>query len=119
MPLEDLFVAGTYRSRTNLKLRLLRSGLKDGRCEGCGLSEWRDRPLPLALHHVNGDAQDHRVENLQLLCPNCHSQTPNFSGRNRRGRRLAAAPAADAYDPGEDPAVAGAVHHGDDQAGAE
>ncbi len=84
LPLDELLVAGTYRSRYNLKLRLLGSGLKEDRCEGCGLSKWRGGPLILALHHVNGDRNDHRLENLELLCGNCHSQTDNFSGRNRR-----------------------------------
>jgi 5-methylcytosine-specific restriction endonuclease McrA len=59
------------------------AGLKDERCERCGLTDWRGQPLSLALHHVNGDGADNRLENLQLLCPNCHSQTPNFAGRNR------------------------------------
>jgi DNA-binding transcriptional ArsR family regulator len=82
LPPDLLFVSGTYRSRHNLKSRLLRCGLKEPRCEECGLESWRDRPLSLCLHHVNGDGDDNRLENLQLLCPNCHSQTPNFSGRN-------------------------------------
>lgn len=72
-----------------MKERLLRSGVKTGACEVCGLREWHGRPLSLALHHVNGDGLDNRLENLQLLCPNCHSQTVNFAGRNRRAARAA------------------------------
>jgi 5-methylcytosine-specific restriction endonuclease McrA len=64
-----------------LKARLLKDGLKELRCEECGLSDWRDRPLSLELHHVNGDGRDNRLSNLVLLCPNCHSQTDNWGGR--------------------------------------
>jgi DNA-binding transcriptional ArsR family regulator len=57
-------------------------------CEGCGLAEWRGRPVPLALHHINGDGVDNRLENLQLLCGNCHGLTDNFGVKNWRRRRL-------------------------------
>lgn len=70
-------------SRSHLKLRLLAAGLKEHRCEECGATDWRGRPLSMALHHVNGDGLDNRLENLQLLCPNCHAQTPNFGVKNR------------------------------------
>jgi hypothetical protein len=84
LPLEQLLVADTYRCRHNLKSRLIRAGLKQNRCEECGLAEWRGRELSIALHHVNGDGRDNRLANLKLLCPNCHSQTENFAGRGRR-----------------------------------
>jgi hypothetical protein len=82
IPIEELLVAGRRCNRDHLKRRLLKSGLKDERCEECGLTEWRGQPLRIALHHVNGDGYDNRLENLAFLCPNCHSQTPTFSGRN-------------------------------------
>jgi len=83
MPIEQLLAA--RRSRSHVKMRLIGAGLKENRCEVCGISEWQGLPLSMALHHVNGDRHDNRLENLQLLCPNCHSQTANFGARNRRG----------------------------------
>ena len=93
MPIEALLSAP--RNRTHLKQRLFAAGLKENRCELCGLTEWLGEPLSMALHHVNGDGGDNRLENLQLLCPNCHSQTDNFSGRGRR--RLRVVPDPDGY----------------------
>lgn len=84
MPIEQLLSG--RRSRNHVKQRLVQEGLLHPVCADCGISTWRDRPLALALHHVNGDPHDNRLENLQLLCPNCHSQTDNFAGRNRRAR---------------------------------
>jgi DNA-binding transcriptional ArsR family regulator len=80
-PIGELLVVGPRRSRGHIKARLLRERLKENRCEICGLSEWRGKPLGLELHHVNGRGNDNRLENLQLLCGNCHSQTDNWGGR--------------------------------------
>jgi transposase-like protein len=90
-PIEAYLVDGRAVNRSHLKARLLAEGLKVNCCERCGIAEWLGAPLAMALHHVNGNGNDNSLENLALLCPNCHSQTPNFSGRNRRLRRLEAA----------------------------
>lgn len=73
--------SGRPVSRGYVKRQLLRLGLKHDACERCGVKAWRGRRIVLALHHVNGDGGDNRLVNLQLLCPNCHSQTENFAGR--------------------------------------
>jgi hypothetical protein len=86
LPFDELLARDTPRNRNHIKLRMLAAGLKENRCEECGISRWRRRPLSLALHHVNGNRHDNRLENLVLLCPNCHSQTPNFGSKNRRRR---------------------------------
>jgi transposase-like protein len=96
-PIEIYLVRGRRTSRTHLKSRLLGAGLKENRCERCGITDWLGEPLSMALHHVNGDGSDNRLENLLFVCPNCHAQTPNFSGRNRKRGRLvsvASAPAS-------------------------
>jgi DNA-binding CsgD family transcriptional regulator len=86
IPLDQLLVAGPRRNRNHLKKRLFDAGIKTPRCERCGLDEWRGRDIPLALHHVNGDRNDNRLENLEILCANCHSQTDTWSGRNHATR---------------------------------
>ena len=85
-PTSLMLVKDSSYNRYHLKIRLLSEGLKPERCEGCGVTEWGGLPLAFELHHINGDGRDNRIENLQLLCPNCHSQTDTWGGRNK-GRR--------------------------------
>ena len=93
IPLDELLVVGRRTNRSHLKTRLIAAGLKENRCEGpgCGINAWHGRPLSLQLHHRNGDGLDNRLENLELLCANCHSQTETYGGRNGHRRRTPAA----------------------------
>ena len=65
-----------------LKNRLFREGLKNNTCEECGISEWNDKPIKCELDHIDGDRTNHSFDNLRILCPNCHSQTPTFRAKN-------------------------------------
>lgn len=82
IPLELILQNNTNYKSHSLKLRLFESGLKEKKCEICGIETWQEKPITLEIHHINGDHYDNRLENLQILCPNCHSQTNNFRGRN-------------------------------------
>lgn len=81
--LEEILVENsTYDNTNTLKNRLLTEGVKEHICEKCGRTEWEGEQIPLQLHHINGDRSDNRLENLQLLCPNCHALTDNYCGKN-------------------------------------
>lgn len=84
-PLEEILVVGQpLGNRGAIKRRLIRAGTWRDECHKCGISTWLDQPLSLQMDHVNGDGCDNRLANLRLLCPNCHSQTPTFAGRNKK-----------------------------------
>jgi 5-methylcytosine-specific restriction endonuclease McrA len=69
-----------------LKNQLLKLNYKEYRCEECGGTNWLDKPIPLELHHINGNRFDNRIENLKLLCPNCHTFTENYRSKNMSAR---------------------------------
>lgn len=82
-PIKELLVVDSSFAPLYIRKRLLQEGLKTNQCEECGITDYMGKPLVMQCHHVNGKRSDNRIENLQMLCPNCHSQTENWSGRNR------------------------------------
>ena len=80
---EEYFIADKQRNGTNTRQRLIEDNLMEYKCSLCGnTGEWNGRKLVLQVDHINGDHCDNRLENLRFLCPNCHSQTDSFAGKN-------------------------------------
>ncbi len=88
LALEAILVEGSTFQSAKLKKRLFASGLKKPQCELCGWAvRSPDGRLPLELDHINGCRSDHRLSNLRILCPNCHSLQPTHRGLNIRKRQ--------------------------------
>jgi len=77
--IEDyLVIDGPRVNGSKLRKLLVESGLKQHRCEICGIENWLDKPISLHLDHIDGDRSNNKIKNLRILCPNCHSQTPTY-----------------------------------------
>lgn len=82
--IEEILVKGSTYQSYKLKLRLFQENLKEKRCERCGRTMWQGFDIPLEVHHINGDNKDNRIENLSILCPNCHALTDSYRGKNNK-----------------------------------
>ena len=81
--LEEILVKNSSYSNTDrIKKRLIENKLKENKCEYCGITDWNGKYISLQLHHVDGDRTNNSLENLKILCPNCHSQTDTYAARN-------------------------------------
>ena len=83
-PLEEVLVHKKLENTWKLKNRLLREGIKEHQCECCGETEWLDEPIPLEFHHKDGDRTNNTLQNIELLCPNCHALTDNYRGSKKK-----------------------------------
>ena len=83
-PIQQILIENSPHTNSgSLRIRLIKEGLKESKCEVCGCTE------SLELHHINGNHQDNRLENLQILCANCHRKTNNFRGKGIRAHKAA------------------------------
>lgn len=78
--LSNKYAIGSHR----LKLRLLQEKVKQHICEKCGNTKWLENPIPLELHHIDGNSENNSLENIQFLCPNCHTLTDNYRGKGKK-----------------------------------
>lgn len=85
IPLEEILNGKhPHYGRGGLKRKLFEANLKQPFCECCGINEWNGKPLSLHLDHIDGNTYNHSLSNLRLLCPNCHSQTETYCGKNKK-----------------------------------
>lgn len=82
MPLEQYLEQSKDIQSNKIRIKLLREGYKQHQCENCGLTEWLGDPIPLEVHHIDGNRHHNEISNFQLLCPNCHALTDSYRGKN-------------------------------------
>lgn len=98
--LKDILIENsTYQNISALKGKIVRAGLLPYECSECGnKGEWNGKKLSLHLDHKNGINNDHRIENLRFLCPNCHSQTDTYAGKNNKKECASVAKLVNVHD---------------------
>ena len=84
IPLSDILNGKCPEYQTfKLKNRLIAERVKENKCEVCGITEWKGKVLTMQLDHIDGDPHNHKLNNLRMICPNCHCQTETWCGKNK------------------------------------
>ena len=96
----DIFTEDSRYSNELVKQRIVKDNLLNYHCVKCGIDSWQGETIVLDLDHINGNNRDNRLENLRYLCPNCHSQTDTYKGRNKNNgkRKISDAELLNAYN---------------------
>ena len=84
VPASEYLYNGSAITSYKLKLKLIREGIKEYKCEQCGLTEWNGKPAPIELDHIDGNHYNNELSNLRILCPNCHAQTDTHCRKNQK-----------------------------------
>ena len=82
MPLLDYLTKSQDIQSNKVRIKLLKEGYKEHKCENCGLTHWCNDLIPLELHHKDGNRHNNTLDNYELLCPNCHALTDSYRGKN-------------------------------------
>lgn len=103
IPASEYLVKGKLVPTQSLKSKLYREGYKEERCESCGIVDWNGKELRFQLDHIDGDKYNNLLENLRILCPNCHSQTDTWCGLNqkRKSEKPGRVWVTSVYEPGD------------------
>lgn len=83
-PIEDYLSNKKSIDSFKLKKKLIEEDLKEHKCEKCNNTHWLNCSIPIELHHIDGNSKNNNLKNLQILCPNCHAQTSNYRGKNKK-----------------------------------
>ena len=83
IPTDEILAGKHPHYQTNkLRVRLIKEGIKEEKCEVCSIEDWNGEKVSFELDHIDGNSNNHLLENLRVICPNCHSQTKTYRGKN-------------------------------------
>lgn len=86
--LKEILKENSIYNTCRLKKRLIEEKILENKCTICKIDSWQGKIISLELDHINGINNDNRIENLRVICPNCHSQTLNYRGKNKKIKKL-------------------------------